>query len=544
VKFELGFKPQAGEFTARAEFERLMPQLPSTNSIVDDDTKSPRHRGQREGAQFVPHHDIPSPASLHQSEVGIEREAATLFERARSLVLESLRILREDNGETLKTDNNFPQKIEAPLLISQIDAFFERELGKFDSLRKNLRIDLGGARTEFTTADKEFGVFRKRVFGEHDGAPRDPKKMDRRRMWTILGLCLLVEVGFNGSVFSRAVEGGALEGVIIAFGLSLFNVLSGFYLGYLGWRYTFFENRWRPLATTFSVALFLGLFVLNLLFAHERDAMIAAIEGGQARTIADAFISVMSNPLNIQDIVGLLLFIAGICSILVSAWEGYQGFEDPIPEYGDRHSKCAAAKKRLETLEARARDIRKQQFYDPLCADLEAIRLAVNTIYNLERGKADMIREVGMRVRGYFGSCRAGLVSLSNQLAQMILEYRAENRKARRAKLRQRRSFWRWLVDLFRPLADKTHERQQVEIDAKVPAYFDLPMDQEREFQQPDDSHFAIPKWPDDLVREAHAAVEANEIERSAVLKKIDDLIRRVQTTLAEGQDQPSPEAA
>lgn len=203
----------------------------------------------------------------------------------------------------------------------------------------------------------------------------------------ILSVLILLEAGVNGVLFADSSDQGLFGGWLEAIVLSIANVGAAFLFG----RLILPQFHRRSLAAK-TGALFLSLagaaalIAVNLAGAHYRDfktavanleapapaaLRITAPAGAQkpasagkpakaapAETPAppqaqsadrenakerEAIARLFANPFAFGSFMSFFLFAIGICAASIAALDGYK-FDDPLPGYGKRHRKYAAAR--------------------------------------------------------------------------------------------------------------------------------------------------------------------------------------------------------
>lgn len=163
--------------------------------------------------------------------------------------------------------------------------------------------------------------------------------------FVILLSLLLFETLVNSAIFAGISAQGLIGGWVTAVMISVVNILMGLVFGMLVVRYALFWDDWRRYALIGGgVFLILCAAFFNLYVAHFREvaeqALIANASGEIAlsRSLApqfgDAWPHFLQNPLNLGTVLGVALFVIGLCIFGWATYEGYKGFTDPYPGFG------------------------------------------------------------------------------------------------------------------------------------------------------------------------------------------------------------------
>jgi len=201
----------------------------------------------------------------------------------------------------------------------------------------------------------------------------------------ILAILVLLEAGINGVLFADGSDQGLFGGWLEALVLSITNVGAAFLFGRMVvpqlHRRGFIP---RTGAVLLSLAGLAALIAVNLIGAHYRDfkAEVVSLEpttalrtgaplSGQKTPLAgkpakpanavtsapppgqmavkekakerEAIGKLFGSPFAFDGFMSIFLFVIGLCGASIAALDGYK-FDDPLPGYGKRHRKYAAAR--------------------------------------------------------------------------------------------------------------------------------------------------------------------------------------------------------
>lgn len=157
---------------------------------------------------------------------------------------------------------------------------------------------------------------------------------------------IIIESIVNAKLFSTNMEGGLLEGALVAGIFSLINTLVAFCLfgrsGLVG--NVFHVKPHKKLLGLLGIVLFVSFLVtFGLFVGHYRDALqFSAEEAG--RIGLDTF---LENPFGLKDIMSWLLFLVTVAVGLAALFDGLY-YTDPYPGYAAKTEKFNEARKRWE----------------------------------------------------------------------------------------------------------------------------------------------------------------------------------------------------
>lgn len=271
-------------------------------------------RGQENGTQELP---VTGSTTLDAAEEEIAGRVLAEWTLQRDHLITMLKAYRDRLAELNAASEMAQLRVAASLAIV-----------KFRQRKQEARGDLARLRNAYVAARDELRDFRIK-----HGLSRPARNPSGR--WTTIGLLFVMialESVMNGLFFAKGSERGLIGGVGTAFGISLVNVLSCFFLGLVPARFV----NWRG----WTVSIFAGLVTItglaavlfvHLFAGHLRDATAASTEA-QAYGVAVA--KILTQPWQLADISSWYLFGLGTLFGLISFWKGYR-HDDPYPYYGD-----------------------------------------------------------------------------------------------------------------------------------------------------------------------------------------------------------------
>jgi hypothetical protein len=164
-----------------------------------------------------------------------------------------------------------------------------------------------------------------RVFEESNGLrPLSPIYGDDKTTFIgMLVLLVLVEALLNASMLQEVQSGGFIGGLMLAFMVSVANVLLGCGCGYLGWRLLIHVRRsLRVLGGLITSLLMTAAFALHLALADLREAI--------GRGVPDAHIDfrIVARPwdwFQYSGITPYVLFLVGVLAFIIAALKGRGG---------------------------------------------------------------------------------------------------------------------------------------------------------------------------------------------------------------------------
>lgn len=157
---------------------------------------------------------------------------------------------------------------------------------------------------------------------------------------------IIIEALFNAKLFSTNMEGGLLDGALVAAIFSGINTLLAFFLfgrsGLVG--NVFHVRLHKKLLGFLGCILFLTFLVtFGLFVGHYRDAL--QLSADEASVIG--LNTFLENPLGLKDMMSWILFLITVGVGLAALFDGLY-FTDPYPGYAAKTKKFNEARKRWE----------------------------------------------------------------------------------------------------------------------------------------------------------------------------------------------------
>ena len=235
-------------------------------------------------------------------------------------------------------------------------------------------------------ATNDVESFRKRHLLTRVGHP--PKS----RIWIVGAFVALfvIEAGpINGALFAGGLPGGFLEGLAIAGGVALLNVVVGFATGLFVVRFLFYRSFVaRVLAWTFLATDLVLCVLLNLGVARFRSALNTTDPDAALAAFQLPPLELLQHITQVTGFQSYVLIGVGILFHLAAMLDGFK-YDDPYPFYGKYcRMKSDAEKDYTETFEAliakltRFRDETIEDMKDASRALAASRRLAVRVIEN------------------------------------------------------------------------------------------------------------------------------------------------------------------
>ncbi len=285
-------------------------RFPSIDTQVLDSRLKTESRGGKDGA-----HDIP-PA-----------EAST-YTTAEMEIVESVADVRKKGLEYYENQIvAYASRIRA--------ARAEREQIELRSgeLRSKMRVEADAWKGDLWNAQERVTGFQEKLDAYIErhrivGPPRAPK--NPVLMVGVLAIMLMIEVALSGLFFAEKNEMGLLGGIGIAVVISGVNVMTCLLLGF-GARFVRLRGAFPKLFGLLMIALFFVEAIgLNLMVAHFRDAL-STLPWTEATIKAVA--SVRADPLAIESLKSVIVFIFGFTVCTIAFIEGAVLWLDPRPGY-------------------------------------------------------------------------------------------------------------------------------------------------------------------------------------------------------------------
>ena len=227
-----------------------------------------------------------------------------------------------------------PDELNEARLKADIDAVLASALANFRRRFQETREELGDSMVQYEDFRSENGLRR------HAEVP-----LFFLKPFVILMSLLLFETLVNSAIFAGISPQGLIGGWITAVMISVINILMGLVFGILVIRYGMIWEDWRRYVLIGAGVMLVALaFFFNLYVAHFREvaeaAMIASEADGAALSralapqFADAWPHFLQNPFNLGSVLGVALWVIGMCIFGWATYEGYKGFTDPYPGFG------------------------------------------------------------------------------------------------------------------------------------------------------------------------------------------------------------------
>ena len=301
----------------------------------------PEETGRLDGQRGVPE----PTAETHGK---VENEIIQAVQQARSTAVKDLQRDLSALDQRLKTENLDTRIEELSDTLSSVEA-------RQATLSANLGSEVKETHREYSerldaiTGFKDSHDLKRPAFVPGPGAK-----------WFAIGvlaLLFLLETVFNGVLLARLDSGGFLGGIIVAAGISLFNLGVPFLI-LAPWIRQLRHRDWGPkILGILGMVVFLLLFLpFNLAVAHYREA-----------PSSEAISNLLSDPFSLPEFQSWLLFLLGfLFSVfaLIDRWKR----DDPYPGYSKlqevldakRHLFLDTQKKVLESLEEERKELRNE----------------------------------------------------------------------------------------------------------------------------------------------------------------------------------------
>ncbi len=181
-----------------------------------------------------------------------------------------------------------------------------------------------------------------RVANHLTGPAKYPSKKDANKAKGIILFLFAIELGLNTFVLGDAFPGGMVGVMVEVLLFSFINICLALVFGYFLLREMRHIKKPRRIfwGWVVSAAVILAIIVVNLFFAHYRDA-IAASSGSDAGLLGTNYLelggvawnSIQESTFALQDFKSYLLWLSGISIVFLSAYKIF-GLDDPYPGYG------------------------------------------------------------------------------------------------------------------------------------------------------------------------------------------------------------------
>lgn len=363
-----------------------------------------REEGARLGAGGVPAIDARGP-------VGAEASALLEIETAR-LAYQAWGSHRLNALDSQIEEWDIRHEINAALIA---DETFKNKAAALITTEKQVLNQLSAKVTE---RERELQQFKEKNHLERSCmAPTAAAKM---LIHAIL-LCILIgESGMNAWLFQKGLAGGLLDGMTMASGFALINLVPAYFIG--KWLLPLKNHCQANKRATGYLGIVLWIVlatIISLIVAHYRNALIAQSDDPATQ----AWNSLFGSPFSLGNLDSLLLFILSLFFSFVALFEGYKT-DDPYPGYGVVCGRLESAQSDyaqevsgvLESLET----LKKEE--------LDKVNTTVQRSSNVNGALAALINQkesAGQRLQ-------AALTQASAAAEAVVQIFRAENSLARR----------------------------------------------------------------------------------------------------------------
>lgn len=271
-------------------------------------------RGEADGRANLPPSDATVPSA---TELEIVNDIRAERERLANLLAAHLR-----------AHNDALAQLDAAMDIAKVRNDVEHALSRLVQIHSAWKGELERMLRNVLMARKEYDDFR-----IVHGLRRDAYDIGNRFLaLSLLFLFIVVESALNGFFFAEGSEFGLVGGTMLAFGISVVNVLVfGFCLG-LGparWQH----HRALPLRLVAWALLAAGVVLVvsaNAFVAHYRDIF---ERFGETVPLEAVWAQLRADPFGLARLQSWLLFVLGLFFAGLGFWKGYR-FDDPYPLYG------------------------------------------------------------------------------------------------------------------------------------------------------------------------------------------------------------------
>jgi hypothetical protein len=307
-------------------------------------------------------------------------------------------------------------ELTAATEIAQLRLAAASAVTAFNQAKQQARGGLAHLRKRYKEAAAELAEFKLK----HNLArpARDPSGR-----WSTIGFLfplIMAESALNGTFFAKGSDLGLVGGIMLAIGISLFNVGWCFGLGVGPARYTNVKNWFVSIVAFFGTLAGLCVVVaLHLFAAHLRDATMAF---GEERAFDVARKAILADPIGLADIQSWYLCGLGLLLGLFAFFKGYR-LDDPYPGYGAVYRRAMVAED--------AYNDEHHELFDELDTTkddtLKAFREGIANI-PAYAAKAQQIRAARSALLGQF---RAYEHQIEQTINRLLSVYRDANRRRR-----------------------------------------------------------------------------------------------------------------
>lgn len=293
-------------------FEPSLHHFPDINiERISTDLKLAK-RGTEDGAREVP-------SSEATSMSGAELDAIDAVRKARTSALNSYETEMQSYASRIANAQSDDDKIT--LLVAEAEGGLLRLSREWENNLENERLLVSGYEEKLARFKRE---------NDLTGPPRETKNFYTTAAMILAAL--IFESALNGYFFADKNPMSLFGGMMMAFIISLLNVLVSFFLAILA-RLKNLRSFGGRIWGYAAIGVFLAFFVtLNLGVAHFRDAL--ATDDWTTATFSAAS-SLLESPLGLASIESWLVVGLGAFISCISFWKGAV-YYDPFPGYRDR----------------------------------------------------------------------------------------------------------------------------------------------------------------------------------------------------------------
>ena len=332
----------------RAKPQPDPPDLPQAPSDPDKLLTHLRERIQPEKTGRIDgQRGVPEPTAETYGKV--ENEIIQAVQQARSAAVQDLQRDLSALDQRLKTENLDTRIEELSDTLSSVEA-------RQATLRATLGSEVRETHREYSERQDAVTKFRERHRLERPAFVPGPGAK-----WVAFGflaVLFLVETVLNGALLARVDTGGFIGAIIVASGISFWN-LGVPYLIFAPWIRQLRHREWGPkILGMLGIVVFLLLFFpFNLAVAHYREA-----------PSSEAISNLFADPFALPEFQSWLLFLLGFLFSVLALIDRWKRDGDPYPGYSKleeelnakRHAFLDTQQKVLESLEEERKELRNE----------------------------------------------------------------------------------------------------------------------------------------------------------------------------------------
>ncbi|MEM7059790.1 MAG: hypothetical protein AAF557_19565 [Pseudomonadota bacterium] len=519
TSFGANYRGGVPEFNASIDFKKKLKETEAKRpEEEDEDVDEFSRKGIYDGEKLHPPYDAAAPENLINSPATSERQIYIKFFEGVEVIQNRFRLLN------LWLEDCTPKRLNADNKIRWFKNVFDQSVASYRANKNSEPTKAEYVKTEFERTKELFEKFRDSVM--NSGQLRDPKiPTERSTMMamSVLVTALVVETIINGMAFSEVMAGALMQGASIALAISAFNIFSGFFSGHLFLRHALSSQRFRYLNIGLFVLTFFFVLFINLLIAHKREHLGAEFEGLlQSTEVNTPSMQELANllilqPLEFNDLAGLVLLIVGLMAFLIACMEGYFRFSDPIPGYADVFKNHKAAESLwLLHLSDNERKLTLKSF-EGFIEYFVSMRNHISYEFDIQDLLCERMKSNFNEFRSALNAEIRGLEIWRSFCMGLVQAYRSNNEIGRNnTKRRMSGVLGRVSVRLL--LHNKAVNSSNIDVLAQPPAYFaeNVVFEGVQYPEIEDESHFYAIGWGN---------VEENKIERDACEKVLNNFL-------------------